>query len=70
MSKKPSSTTPKPKLPTDEQVKRLSVDLPERVHTRFKTACSATGRKMAGELQDFIERRTHEMEKEAGITRK
>lgn len=70
MSKKAFSAAPKPKLTTDEQVKRLSVDLPESVHTRFKTACSATGRKMVGELQDFIKRRTHEMEKEAGITRK
>jgi len=54
----------------NEPVKRLSVDLPVSVHTRFKTACSATGRKMAGELQGFIERRTYEMENEAGLTRK
>ena len=50
--------------------KRLSLDLPAGVHTRFKTACSATGRRMVGELQDFIERRTAELEAEAGITRK
>lgn len=37
---------------------------------RFKTACSATGRKMVSEIQEFIERRTAEMEEEAGITRK
>ncbi len=53
-----------------EPTKRLSLDLPASVHTRFKTACSATGRKMVGELQDFIERRTAELEAEAGITRK
>jgi hypothetical protein len=53
-----------------EPSKRLSLDLPASVHTRFKTACSATGRKMVGELQDFIERRTAELEAEAGITRK
>jgi hypothetical protein len=39
-------------------------------HTRFKTACSATGRKMVGEIHDFIEQRIAELETEAGITRK
>ena len=53
-----------------EPSKRLSLDLPASVHTRFKTACSATGRKMVGELQDFIERRIAELEAQAGITRK
>jgi hypothetical protein len=53
-----------------EPVKRLSLDLPAGMHRRFKTACSATGRKMAGELQDYIARRTAELEAEAGITRK
>lgn len=61
-----SATTSQPAEPT----KRLSLDLPARVHTRFKTACSATGRKMAAELQEFIERRTAELEAEAGISRK
>lgn len=40
------------------------------MHTRFKTACSATNRKMVAELQAFIETRTAELEDEAGITRK
>lgn len=53
-----------------EPTKRLSLDLPKTVHLRFKTACSATGRKMVGEIQEFIERRTAELEAEAGITRK
>lgn len=57
---------PKPAEPT----KRLSLDLPASAHIRFKTACSATGRKMVGELAGFIERRTAELETEAGITRK
>ena len=52
-----------------EPSKRLSLDLPVSVHRRFKTACSATGRKMVGELQRLIERRTAELEAEAGITR-
>ncbi len=59
-----------PSADTREPTKRLSIDLPESVHTRFKTACSATGRKMVGELLDLIEERTSELEKEAGITRK
>ncbi|NDW02750.1 hypothetical protein G0A00_26060 [Yangia sp. PrR002] len=55
---------------TDEPTKRLSLDLPAGLHTRFKTACSATDRKMVGELQAYIEARTKELEDEAGITRK
>lgn len=54
----------------DEPTKRLSLDLPASLHTRFKTACSATGRKMVGELQAYIVARTQELEDEAGITRK
>ncbi|MEP4530482.1 MULTISPECIES: hypothetical protein [Alphaproteobacteria] len=54
----------------DEPTKRLSLDLPASLHTRFKTACSATDRKMVGELQAFIEQRTQELEEDAGITRK
>jgi hypothetical protein len=58
-----------PNVP-DEPAKRLSLDLPATVHTRFKTACSATGRKMVAEIQEFIERRTAELEAEAGLARK
>jgi hypothetical protein len=53
-----------------EPTKRLSLDLPASVHTRFKTACSATGHKMVSEIQDFIKRRTAELEAEAGILRR
>ena len=53
-----------------EPTKRLSLDLPASTHMRFKTACSATGRKMVGELQEFIEKRTAELEAEAGISRR
>ena len=53
-----------------EPTKRLSLDLPQSLHTRFKTACSATSRKMVNELQTFIATRTEELEKEAGITHK
>ena len=53
-----------------EPTKRLSLDVPHSMHVRFKTACSATGRKMVGEVMAFIERRTAELEEEAGISRK
>lgn len=43
-------------------IKRLSIDLPEEMHRRFKVACAATGRKMANELTAFIEQRTEELE--------
>lgn len=48
----------------DVPMKRLSIDLPEEAHRRFKVACAATGRKMAAELTAFIERRTAELEAE------
>lgn len=60
---------PVAKTMPDEPTKRLSLDLPASLHTRFKTACSATDRKMVGELQAFIEQRTQELEEDAGITR-
>jgi hypothetical protein len=53
-----------------EPMKRLSLDLPASMHTRFKTACSATGRKMGAEIQDFIEQRIKQLEEEGGIFRK
>lgn len=58
-----ASTTPQ------EPSKRLSLDLPASTHRRFKTACSATGRKMVAEVAEFIERRTAELEEEAGFRR-
>ena len=54
----------------EEPTKRLSLDLPASLHTRFKTACSATNRKMVAELQAYIATRTAELEEEAGLTRK
>lgn len=63
------ATSITPKKPA-EPSKRLSLDLPASTHMRFKTACSATGRKMVSEIQDFIERRAEELEDQAGITRK
>ena len=51
-----------------EPIKRLSINLPESLHTRFRTACSATNRKMIAEVRRFVARRTEELEDEAGLT--
>jgi hypothetical protein len=45
---------------------RLTIDLAEPDHTRFKAACAMTRRKMVEEVRTFIERRTAELEGEAG----
>lgn len=45
---------------------RLTIDLGESDHTRFKAACVMTKRKMVDEVRAFIERRTTELEGEAG----
>ena len=50
-----------------EPVKRLSLNLPASLHTRFKTACSANNRTMMNELQELVARRTEELEREAGL---
>ena len=54
--------------PEQEPSKRLSLNLPESLHTRFKTACSATNRKMGTEIQRLVESRTEEIELEAGLS--
>lgn len=61
----PLRGAPEPQEPT----KRLSLDLPASKHMRFKTACSATGRKMVDEVEAMIDRRIAELEAEAGLTR-
>ena len=48
----------------EEPVKRLSLNLPESLHTRFKASCAATGRRMTPELQALVEQRTAELEAE------
>lgn len=54
--------TTKPEQP--EPTRRLSIDLPESLHRRFKTACSKTDKKMLAEVTNFIKRRTAELERE------
>ncbi|MDD9911112.1 MAG: plasmid partition protein ParG [Ahrensia sp.] len=48
----------------DEPVKRVSIDVPESLHTRFKVACAKAKSKMAPEIIAFIERRVTELENE------
>ncbi len=55
---------------TLEPTKRLSIDLPESTHLRFKAACSATRRKMTKEIEAFVLKRIEELEKESGISHK
>lgn len=52
--------------PPPESMARLTVDLPESVHLRFKIACARSRRKMVQELREFIEQRTVELEAQSG----
>jgi hypothetical protein len=45
-----------------EPTARLTVDLPQSVHRRFKAVCGLAGIKMNEEIRQFIERRTAELE--------
>lgn len=45
-----------------EPLRRLSVDIPESLHTRFKVACAKARAKMGPEIIAFIERRIRELE--------
>jgi hypothetical protein len=47
-----------------EPTRRLSIDLPESWHRRFKTACTRADKKMIDEVTEFIKRRTLELEQE------
>jgi|SRR5271163_490519 len=47
-----------------EPTRRLSIDLPESWHRRFKIACTRADRKMIDEVTEFIKHRTLEFEKE------
>ena len=51
-----------------EPIKRLSINLPESLHTRFRTACSATNRKTITEIRRSVTRGTEELEDESGLT--
>ena len=47
-----------------EPTRRLSIDLPESWHRRFKIACTRADKKMIDEVTEFIKRRTLEIEAE------
>jgi hypothetical protein len=47
-----------------EPTKRLSIDLPQSLHRRFKTACAKADRVMNDEVESFIRRRTAELERD------
>jgi hypothetical protein len=47
-----------------ERTRRLSIDLPESWHRRFKIACTKADKKMIDEVSEFIKRRTLELEEE------
>jgi ParG len=57
-------TNPQTHQPTkqEERTKRLSIDMPESLHRRFKVACAKHGLSMVGEALQFFERRTTELE--------
>ena len=66
-------TEPRQPVNTEMQVSvplvRLTIDLPESAHTRFKAVCAMTKRKMVDEVRGFIEQRTFELEAEASRAR-
>ena len=47
-----------------ERTRRLSIDLPESWHRRFKAACARADKKMIDEVTEFIQRRTLELEQD------
>ena len=49
-------------MPATSGRRRLSVDVPISLHTRFKVACAAKRLNMADTLREAIEERTRAME--------
>jgi len=47
---------------TAERTRRLSIDLPESWHRRFKIACTRADKKMIEEVTEFIKQRTVDLE--------
>jgi hypothetical protein len=64
ISPKPEKREPAKAAEKEEPTRRLSIDLPESLHRRFKTACAKTDKKMIDEVGNFIKRRTAELEKD------
>lgn len=64
ISTKPEKREPAKAAEKEEPTKRLSIDLPQSLHRRFKTACAKADKKMNDEVENFIKRRTAELEKD------
>lgn len=45
----------KPVAASDEPMKRLTIDIPESLHTRIKIACAANRQKMADAVRALLE---------------
>lgn len=39
----------------DDPMKRLTIDVPQSLHTRIKTVCASRGKKMADEIRELLE---------------
>lgn len=51
------------KLASHEPVARFTIDMPKRLHKRFKTACATADTSMRNEIILAIEERISELEK-------
>lgn len=49
-----------------EVMKRFTIDVPERLHTRIKVTCAQRGLKMADVLRDLLEREFPAEKRESG----
>ena len=71
MTTKPNTITPTPDdwvstrgevdsstltAPTQIKMKRLTIDVPEQLHTEIKTACARRGKVMADEIRAILEK--------------
>ena len=54
-------------LPNTGPTKRLTVDVPEDNHARFKAFCALHKTKMAEEINGFIQRRISEVEEQGTV---
>jgi hypothetical protein len=57
-AQKPANT--ETQKPSGEKVARLTIDLPQGLHGRFKAACAQQHTKMKDEVLNFIEKWTQE----------
>lgn len=48
----------------EEPTARISVDVPESIHRRYKAACVMAGVRMSADLASWVEKRVVELEKQ------